>query len=357
MNATAIDRNNGIRYGNLMLTLSPGSKDSEANITVTSIAIGPTSNTLGGAYLLSPKGLKLKQPATLRITYTDAAMNNSYMSIHVNIKAGLTIAYQDPSYGDIPIETSWDSEQKMLAATITTLPEYPIIVMEKSFATGQTPDYSIPCDQQQVPSKSPAAFRGREYFVNLCYQHNAIESADASQCNMMSNDEAGETLTVNPYNCKAEIFMIIGSVDDCRTIPRSISPDSDYSDYGNVARNKCLMFFARKKQDMSLCPEGESMWRDTCMRDIATMKQDIQFCTSYNFSSAADINRAGCIRDIAIEKKDPQLCAQITNNLIKAACYDELADTLKNPALCEYVIPTYNEQAKAHCIDRAQGLY
>lgn len=133
-NTSAINKATGVTYSNLVFTIPPYALAKSTNVTITSLAATDIDAFIGGFYIINPDGTKLQTPATVSITYNDAAVT-LYRKRHPDfIENNLTLAYYDNNLLKyFPIPSTFDSATRTASGKIPQLYGGGIMIFPVSF--------------------------------------------------------------------------------------------------------------------------------------------------------------------------------------------------------------------------------
>jgi len=128
----AKDKSSETIYSALLLDVPAGAVEGGTNVKITSVAATLNDQFVGGHYYLSPKDLVLKKPATVSITYNDAAIS-LYQKTHPDFsESSLTLAY----YNEVTktyeaLESNLDLSTKTVSGRINKLYSEGVMIFEK----------------------------------------------------------------------------------------------------------------------------------------------------------------------------------------------------------------------------------
>ena len=203
------------------------------------------------------------------------------------------------------------------------------------------------CEDKNVPPG--ATLKEKQYWINLCYQENAIQLKDIDLCEKMGKLEYTQTNTVTIDKCRFEVLKLRDDfkIDDCNILgPGEFKDD-------------CMAIFAQKSGDITTCENIASGYdKAVCIGKIAYSNNDVSLCG--NIDTANDqfgtikLAKNDCYRALAILNKNPTLCDNIPrDSTIRTDCYMALAKDLKRPELCDEAIGIYNEAYISECKEKA----
>jgi hypothetical protein len=126
----SVDKDSGVVYSTLVLTVPEGALPAGTKITVLSAPATRLDRFVGGSYYFSE--MELEKPATVTITYTDDAVE--ILALYSLDESDLTLAYWDRNSksGYVPIESTFDRDKKTVTGKISKLYKDGMVLKKKS---------------------------------------------------------------------------------------------------------------------------------------------------------------------------------------------------------------------------------
>ena len=338
------DKAEQIIHSTLQLDIPESAQDLLSNQEIFSMGATQYDKFIGGSYTIrSPQKLVFSEPISISITCTADAVA-LYRRFNPNAAAlDLTLAVWMPDLRQYrAIDSEFDPGQMLVRGKLGQLQSGGniIVVIEKSKAyTGSGLNLGS-CENQPVPQNTNTT--ERQFWINLCYQQQAVEQIDMDMCENIRPLTFTSTDRVSNDICKMKVIIADPNSDatDCEVI-------SDAKAHG-----KCRTHFTGEMVEISTCDQiRDKMQKDECLMQVAERSNSEKVCAEISDG----LVREGCYKNIAIAKSNPTICEMVSEepSLVKAFCYEGLAVKLKQPELCDHVVPILTPEARAECVERA----
>ncbi len=193
---------------------------------------------------------------------------------------------------------------------------------------------------EQAASLDERDYNDKTFIWGECYHRIAVEKKDLKVCDMIDND-------VYKDSCYVEVYVEIGDPAACENTPHSIIPTNPEA---NLERDDCYSGIARKTVNVQLCEKVVNEHnKDLCHQSIGIMKNDIAICNKIiNFEF-----KGGCYLRVARSTNDIKLCDGLTfYPNYQDACYQIMAQTFKDPLICDKIASDYYKKSCHTEIDK-----
>lgn len=338
------DKATQVIHSTLQLNIPESAQDILSNQEMFSIGATQYDKFIGGSYtILSPQKLVFREPISVSITCTADAVT-LYRQLNPNVAAlDLTLAVWMPDLRQYrAIDSEFDPGEMRVRGKLQQLlsGQNILVAIEKSKAYTGSGLNLASCENKQVPQN--ANNTERQFWINLCFQQQAVEQIDMEMCENILPLTYTSTNRVSEDICKMKVIIANpnSEVADCDVI-------SDAEAHG-----KCQTHFAGQMADISACDQiRDKMQKDECLLQVAEKSSAENICAEISDG----LVRKGCYKNIAIAKSNPAICEMVSKDpsLVKAFCYEGLAVKLKQPELCDHVVPILTPEARAECVEKA----
>ncbi len=342
----ASDKNRNVVYSTLQLDI-PNSAFSLLPVEkIQSVGAMPYDDFIGGFYsIFSPHNMVLEEPIDISITCTPEAFA-MYRRLNPNAKSlHLTLAVWNQDVGKYQaVDSAFENGVSRVSGKLYRLGNgWNIIVVIETSKAYMGEDLNLnSCENLQSPQNFNTT--ERQFWINMCYQKQAVEQIDKDICEKIQPLVNTDTNRVSKDICKLSVIIADpnSGIDDCGTLKEA------------AAHGKCLVHFSGKMADLTICEKIRvETQKNKCLLQIAQDNRAVAVCEKISDR----LSRQGCFKSVAFAEGNPEICKLVSDEptIIKAFCYQGLAEKLKEPKLCDQVLPVLTAEAKAECVQRASA--